>query len=104
MALQIFTLPNVTIAIGSQAYPITADAGLAAGSVTLQADYDNVGKISVGSADITTGTGVQLSPGETAVIEPPANSKATDEFLLFLIYVTSASSGDVVRPSYIKRR
>lgn len=103
MALKIYTLPNVEIASGSVAYPITADQGIFAGSITLQADYNNVGKISVGSADITPGTGIQIAPGETAVIEPPANAKATDEFAVYLIYVTSASSGDIVRPSYIKR-
>jgi hypothetical protein len=103
MALKIFTLPTVTVATGSQAYAITADEGLSAASITLQADYDNVGRVSVGSADITPSTGVQIAPGETAVIEYPASAKFTDEFLLYLIYVTSASSGDKVRPSYIKR-
>lgn len=103
MALGPITLPNVVIVEANVAYPITDDAGLVSGSITLQMDADNGGKVSVGDANITPDTGTQVPPGDSAVIVPPPGMKATDEFLVSAWYVTSASAGDIVRPTILKR-
>jgi len=103
MALEIYTIDPIVVSMGSVAYPLTLTP-LYAASITIQADYNNVGRISVGNSDVTPNNGIQIAPGEAAVIEYPANAKFTDEFDLSLIYITSASSGDTVRVSYIKRK
>jgi hypothetical protein len=99
MALRIYNLDPVTIVSGGTAYPVAATATPVA-SVTLQADYNNVGRISIGGPDVSNTNGIQIAPGEAAVIEYPHD---TTEFILNEIYVTSASAGDIVRVTYMKR-
>lgn len=101
--LQLFSLPTVNVASGGVAYPLTATQVFAA-SISLQADFNNVGRISVGGEDVTTTTGIQLAPGDSCVIEYPSSAKFTDEFDLSKIYITSASANDKVRVIYMKRR
>lgn len=100
--LKLYTVPVITIGVGSQAYPLASEY-LPAASITVQAEYNNVGRISIGDSTVTPSTGIQVAPGESAVIEFPASAKFTDEFNLETIFVTSASSGDKVRVVYIKR-
>lgn len=103
MALKIYTVDPVTIASGGVAYQIYPTQ-LFAASITIQAGYDNVGRISVGDDSVTPSNGIQVAPGESAVIEYSVGSaRHTEEFDLSKIYVTSASAGDIVRVSYIKR-
>ncbi len=102
MALRIYSLTPIVITIGSTAYPISATS-IIASSITIQADYNNVGRISVGGSDLTINNGIQIEKGESAVVEYPTSGNYTDEFDLSLVYITSASAGDTARITYIKR-
>lgn len=102
MALRLFSLPNIVVATGGTTYPLSTTR-LFSASVTLQADFNNVGRISVGGPEISPGQGIQISPGDSAVIEYPASAGFADEFDLSKIYITSATANDTVRITYIKR-
>jgi hypothetical protein len=103
MALKIYTLPIITIASGGTAVPLSATSLLAA-SITIQADRNNVGRISIGDSTVTTSTGIgELGPGDPAVIEYSGNSRDSAEFDIKDIYVVSGSAGDIVRVSIMKR-
>lgn len=102
MPLKIFSLDPVTVTVANDRYAIS-NSRIYAASITLQADYNNVGRIAVGGDTVTASNGTLIGQGESAVIEFPANTSNKDEFDLSLIYVTSSNSGDIVRISYIKR-
>ena len=102
MALKIISLDPVTVAAGNTIYPIAATPKYAA-SISLQADYNNSGRISIGGPEVTPDNGIQLAPGEAAVIEFPSSAKFTDEFDVSQIYVTAATSPQVVRVAIIKK-
>jgi hypothetical protein len=103
MAIKIFTLDEITIADSNIAQRLSASTIYVA-SVTIQADYNNGGRISVGGENVDNTNGIQIEKGESAVIEFPANHAGfTDEFDLKEIWVVSTSTNDKVRVSYIKR-
>ncbi len=102
MAATIHSLTPVVVVMGSTIYPLSATP-LIASSITIQADYNNVGRISVGGSTLTVNNGIQVEKGESAVIEYPNSGNYTDEFDLSAIYITSASAGDSARITYIRR-
>jgi hypothetical protein len=63
MAYKLFTLPKVTVTTAGTAVPLTANEGLAAGSIIISASNDNTGKIFVGDSSVDAETGEQLEPG-----------------------------------------
>lgn len=100
--LRMFSLPNVEIDSGGVAKALSSTSVIAA-SISLQADFNNVGRVSVGGPDVGVDEGIQLAPGDSCVIEFPASARFSDEFDLSTIYINSASAGDLVRVVYIKR-
>ena len=100
--LKLFNLDPVTVVSAGVAYPITASPQYVA-SVSLQANYNNGGRVSVGGENVTNDNGILLDKGESAVIERPANTRDDIEIEAGSIYVTSTSSGDIVRVSILRR-
>jgi len=102
MALRLYNLDPVVIDSGNVAKALTSEPILAA-SITLQMDYNNVGRMAVGGVGVTVSNGIQCAPGESVVIEFTKVAGFTDEFELNNIYVVSATAGDSCRVVYIKR-
>jgi hypothetical protein len=102
MALQLSNIGPIEVVVGGERYPLS-DAVLYAASITVQADYDNVGRIAIGGPDVTGDNGIEIAPGESAVIEFPASTSIREEFDVSTIYLTSATSGDTARAVIIKR-
>jgi len=101
--IKINTLTSVTCTEANTAYPLS-ESRRAAASITIQADYNNAGTVCIGDSTVIPDTGLQIKPGESAVIEFTMSANFTDDFDLSDIYVTSATSGDSVRVTTITRR
>jgi len=96
MAVQLQTLDPVTVVSAGTAYPLSA-VHTAVTSVTIQAEFTNVSKLVVGASNVSSANGVEVPPGDTALIMVPERGKASDEFFLDEIFITSTTSGDKAR-------
>lgn len=104
MAVKLVTLPNVTLTNSGTAYQIYGQP-LAVTSVTIQADFTNGAKIALGGEGVTSTTGVEIPPGDTATIQADASSgRSAEEFYLNDIYVCSSMAGQVVRITAFTRK
>jgi hypothetical protein len=104
MAVKLVTLPNVTLTNSGQAYQIYEQT-LAVTSVTVQAEFTNSAKIALGGSTVTTSTGVEIPPGDTATIQADAASgRSAEEFYLSDIYACSSSAGQVIRVTAFTRK
>lgn len=104
MAVKLVTLPNVTLTSAGTAYQIY-DQPLAVTSVTVQAEFTNAAKVALGGLGVSTTTGVEIPPGDTATIQADASSgRAAEEFYLNDIYACSSTSGQVIRVTAFTRK
>lgn len=102
MAIKIETSSVITIDIGGVAKQL-ASAPIAVTSVIIQAEYTNVGRISIGSANVTSSTGIEIGPGDTFSLTVES-IKDIGELLLNDIYVVSNTAGDKVRVMIYRRK
>lgn len=102
MAMVPETLGVVTVTSANQAYPLSETPKLAV-SISIQANYNNIGRIAIGDSTVTPTTGHLLDKGEAAVIELPPDTRMAADFAVDKFYITSASSGDSVRVTVLKR-
>ena len=96
MAVQLQTLDPVTVVSAGTAYPLSS-THTAVISVTVQAEFTNVSKIIIGAANISSSNGIEVPPGDTALVMIPERGKASDEFFLDEVFITSTTSGDKAR-------
>lgn len=105
MAIKLFTLAQVTVTTtGTRVQVSTSD--LAVTSVVIQAAPANTGNIYVGDDAVTsTRNSATLEPSRAWSISADGSGRAgQEEFVLSDFWVDSATSGDKVNVSYIKRR
>lgn len=96
MAVQLSTYPPVTIASGGTAVPLSATPTYVT-SVTIQAAFTNVSKLSLGDSTVTSARGIEIPPGDTATIDGPVGRFGIEEFLISTVYVVSATTNDSCR-------
>lgn len=94
--------PLVQIATGSVAVPLKLTS-LPATSIIIQAEYTNIGRISIGDSAVTTSTGIEIGPGDTFTLSIESVSKV-GEFDLADVYVVSNTAGDSVRVLVLRRK
>lgn len=99
--LKLHTLPAVSLTSGV-ATPLTVSS-LASAAITIQADSANTGVIYFGGAGVTTETGLAVSAGDTATIEPPGIRGHHEELDAASIYLISATTGVKMRVSIMRR-
>lgn len=102
MAIKLEIQPVVTISSGGTSKPLSTTS-IPVTSVIIQAEYTNVGRISIGDAAVTSNTGMEIGPGDTFTISMESIYK-TGEFDLADIYVVSSTSGDSVRVMTFRRK
>lgn len=102
MAIKIATQAVVTIDSGGVAKQL-ASSPIAVTSVIIQAEYNNVGRISIGDSTVTTSTGIEIGPGDTFSLTVES-IKDIGELLLNDIYVISNTAGDAVRLMIYRRK
>jgi hypothetical protein len=85
----------VTIASGGTALPL-ASSSIPVASIVIQAEYTNVGRISIGNSSVSSNTGIEIGPGDTFTLSVETLHKV-GEFDLKDIYVVSGTAGDKVR-------
>lgn len=102
MAVQLFTLPAVTLADANVPVAVTANR-LAVTTLVIQAEPTNVGSIYIGQADVTTSSGLKVDAGDTIEMEGPASRAGIDELLADRVYVVTSTGGNSFRVSGFKR-
>jgi multidrug efflux pump subunit AcrA (membrane-fusion protein) len=58
-------------------------------SVTIQSLRTNTGTQYFGDGSVLVGSGTEMLPGDLVEVEPPSRARATDQFDISDIYVTS---------------
>lgn len=97
MAIQLVTLPPVTVSAANIAVPLYA-LPLAVTSVTIIAEPTNVGDIYVGASNVTATNGPPVPARDSVIIQGDNSPQGrTEEFFLNEVYVNSATSGNTVR-------
>lgn len=102
-AVKLVTLSPVTVTVANTAVPLTSDP-IWVTSVTIQASFTNVSKITVGDLNVTSSNGIEVPPGDTCTIEGTAGFKGPEDFVTNEIFINSTTSGDSCRVSAWKRR
>lgn len=102
MAIKIEAQTVVTITSGGTARPLSSFP-LPCTSVIVQAEYTNIGRISIAGAEVTTSNGIEIGPGDTFSLNIESISRI-GEFDLADIYVVSATTGDKVRVLAFRRK
>lgn len=103
MAIKLETVAPISLAISNNPYQLSADP-LRVVSVTISADAANTAKIYIGDETVTASSGIELSPGESAVISTPLRPSGSEEFLLNEIYVVASTSGQLARAAVWRRK
>jgi len=103
MGIQLVTLSPVTITSGGTARPLSATSILVT-SITIQASFTNVGKLSLGDSTVTTSNGIEIPPGDTCTIDAPMGMRGPEELDISTIYVVSATTNDSCKVLSFKRR
>jgi hypothetical protein len=103
VAVQLVTLPLVTIAAGGTAERLSS-SGIAVTAVTIQASLDNTGSIYVGDSTVDADTGIVVAPGDACTVEAPVGRHGPEEIVLNEIYVVSSTTGDSCRVAAFRRR
>jgi hypothetical protein len=97
MAIQLVTLPPVTVSVANTAVPL-ASTPIAVTSVTITADPTNVGDIYFGGSNVTVSNGQPVPARDSGVIQGDSSPQGrTEEFFLNEVYINSATSGNSVR-------
>ena len=97
MALQLLTLPAVTVASGGTAVRLSSTS-LYVLSVTIQADFANTSKVQIGSSGVTSSNGIEVPPGDIATIDAPVSPRGgSEEIDLKDVWINSSTTGDKVR-------
>ena len=102
MAAKIEARSVVTVVSGGTAVPLSATS-LPVSSIIIQAEYTNIGRVSIGDSAVTTSTGIEIGPGDTFTLNIESLAKV-GEFDLADVYVVSNTAGDKVRLLILRRK
>jgi hypothetical protein len=103
MSIQVFNLAtSVTMTSSNTPYPLSSTQ-LMVSSVTIQADFNNTGRVAFGGSNVTPSNGAEIPPGDSASVGDEYRAGHTDEIDLNKLYVTSSVAGSVVRVVYTKK-
>lgn len=102
MAVKIATLPVVTVVSSGTAVPVHPSL-LYVTSITIQADYTNVGNIYVGDSTVTTLNGLEIPPGDAAEITADNSKAGSEEFDISQIYINSSTTGNKAKIAVFRR-
>lgn len=105
MPIQLRSLPPITFSNPNEPTQLTLDDKITSTSITIMADKNNVGIVTVGGDDIDPDNAIQIEPKEIGVIEHTAPGSFGDDtlFRLSQIYAMSSNAGDKIRVVYMKR-
>lgn len=103
MAVLLQTLDPVTLTLSNNPYPISSFQ-FPIVSVTISADATNTGRIYIGDSTVTPANGIDVGPGESALISTPLRPSGSEEFHLDEIFVTTSTAGSKIRISAWRRR
>jgi hypothetical protein len=101
MAVILQTLPTVSTA-SSDVPLVVNNQHILVSSILIQADQDNTDSIYVGDVNVTSLTGVELMPGDSATIE--VDLERNSELYLDEVYIISPSTLQKARLSVFRRR
>lgn len=102
MAIKVATLPVITVSSANTAVALHSTT-LYATSITIQAEYTNVGNVAIGDSNVTALNGLELPPGDAAEITADNTKVGSEEFDVSQIFVNSSTSGNKVRIAVFKR-
>lgn len=92
------TFPAVIISTANERKPLS-DTSLLVYEVSVQSLSTNAAKGYIGDETVTSADGLEVLPGDPVVVELPARARATDQFDIKDVYVTSATVGTEFRVS-----
>ena len=101
--IKLMTLPVITVSVGGTAVQVSTDV-IAVTSLTLQAAFNNTGKVVVGDSTVTPAIGMEVPPGDTVTITADNISKGSEEFLLSEVWINSSTAGNTVRAAAFRRK
>lgn len=103
MSTKLTTFSRASLASSNVAQQVASSA-IAVASLTIQAESTNTGSIFIGDSTVTTTSGIEVGPGDCAVLEGPLGPRGPEEFLISEVYIVGANAGDKVRLSAFRRR
>lgn len=103
MAIRLETLPVITMSSSNVPVQLSSTATRVT-SVTIQADRTNSASIYLGDSSVTTSTGMEIVPGETAEVTADNVRAGSEEFLLSDLYLVSGTSGMIARAAVFRRK
>lgn len=104
MATQLVTLPVATVAVANTAVRVyTGSTPYFVTSVSLQAEFTNVGNIFIGDSSVTSSNGIIVPPGDVGQVSIDSRSNQVEEFDLRDIWINSATSSNAARVIAMRR-
>jgi hypothetical protein len=102
--VKLFTIADKDIPTAGTRVQVTSTSTIIT-TVVFQAKTTNTGVVIIGDSNVAAGQGLELSPGETLAITADMSGRSGgDELDLSDFWLDTATNGNDVKISYIKRK